>query len=64
MIRHTKLLYDTEDKKATNKGNEMFMKIVIFLLKLEMPGLLIGGGMIQCIHVFSEDAEGKELIMI
>lgn len=42
----------------------MFMKIMIFLLKLEMPGLLIGGGMIQCIHVFSEDAEGKELIMI
>lgn len=39
----------------------MFMKIVIFLLKLEMPGLLIEGGMIQCIHVFWEDAEGKEL---
>lgn len=59
-----KLLYDTEAKKATNKGHEMFIKILIFLLKLEMSGLLIRGGMIQCIHVFLEDAgmEGTENI--
>ncbi len=59
MVRHTKLLYDTEAEKATNKGYEMFIKIVFFLLKMEMSGLLIRGGMIQCIHVFSEDAGGK-----
>lgn len=28
----------------------MFMKILIFILKMEMLGLLIGEGMIQCMN--------------
>lgn len=54
MIRHTKLLYDMKAKKATNKGYEMFMKILIFLLKMEMVGLLIGEGMIQCMREIAD----------